>query len=170
MKNLPTLRNDFSFAVQFNILVSKTRAILLFTIKIIEIFAWSPLKHTRDVICWSNYQTTIPLKILIIMRMFRQSTNQNHHSVFWVSDDVTGWHWRMVDSDVAERRKRLEAIGWNLGYPPLKIRIALLPASEIVNAPARAWLTRGVALKSQKRDCLLCTWHKSLCWRRTGTR
>ena len=34
MKNLPTLRNDSSFAVQFSISVSKTRAILLFKIKI----------------------------------------------------------------------------------------------------------------------------------------
>ena len=34
MKNLPTLRDDSSFAVQFNISVSKTRAILLFKIKI----------------------------------------------------------------------------------------------------------------------------------------
>ena len=40
MKNLPTLRNDSSFAVQFSISVSKTRAILLFKIKIklIEMF------------------------------------------------------------------------------------------------------------------------------------
>ena len=40
MKNLPTLRNDASFAVQYNISVSKTRAILLFKIKIklIEMF------------------------------------------------------------------------------------------------------------------------------------
>ena len=40
MKNLPTLRNDSSFAVQFSFSVSKTRAILLFTIKIkyIEMF------------------------------------------------------------------------------------------------------------------------------------
>ena len=34
MKNLPTLRNDSSFAVQFSISVSKTREILLFKIKI----------------------------------------------------------------------------------------------------------------------------------------
>ena len=40
MKNLPTLRNDCSFAVQFSISVSTTRAILLFKIKIklIEMF------------------------------------------------------------------------------------------------------------------------------------
>ena len=40
MKNLPTLRNDSSFAVKFSISVSKTGAILLFKIKIklIEMF------------------------------------------------------------------------------------------------------------------------------------
>ena len=38
MKNPPTLHNDSSFAVQFSNSVSKTRAILLFTIKIIEMF------------------------------------------------------------------------------------------------------------------------------------
>ena len=38
MKNLPTLRNDSSLALQFSISVSKTRAILLFTIKIVEKF------------------------------------------------------------------------------------------------------------------------------------
>ena len=35
---LPTLRNDSSFTVQFSNSVSKTRAILLFTKKIIEMF------------------------------------------------------------------------------------------------------------------------------------
>ena len=34
MKNLPTLRNDSSFAVQFSVSVSKTGAILLFKEKI----------------------------------------------------------------------------------------------------------------------------------------
>ena len=38
MKNLPTLRDDSSFAVQFSISVSKKRAVLLFVIKIIEMF------------------------------------------------------------------------------------------------------------------------------------
>ena len=37
-KNLPILHNNSSFAVQFSILVSKTRTVLLFTIKIIEMF------------------------------------------------------------------------------------------------------------------------------------
>ena len=40
MKNLPTLRDDSSFVVQFSFSVSKTRAILLFKIKtkLIEMF------------------------------------------------------------------------------------------------------------------------------------
>ena len=38
IKNLPTLRNDSSFAVQFSISISKTMAILLYTMKIIEMF------------------------------------------------------------------------------------------------------------------------------------
>ena len=50
MKNLPTLRNDSSFVVQFNdsYRVSKTRAILLLTMKIVE----TPLKHARHAIHW----------------------------------------------------------------------------------------------------------------------
>ena len=38
MKNLPTVRNDSSLAVQLIISVSKTRVNLLFKIKIIEMF------------------------------------------------------------------------------------------------------------------------------------
>ena len=38
MKNLPTLRNGSSVIVQFSVSVSKMRAILLFTIKIVEKF------------------------------------------------------------------------------------------------------------------------------------
>ena len=38
MKNLPTLRNDSPFTVKFSNSVSKTRAVLLFTIKIMEKF------------------------------------------------------------------------------------------------------------------------------------
>ena len=51
MKNLPTLRNDSSFAVQFSISVSKTRAILLFKIKIklIEMFELHE-RNARDAI------------------------------------------------------------------------------------------------------------------------
>ena len=79
MKNLPTLPNDSSFAVQFSISVSKTRAILLFTIKIIEMFE---LHASIPGMLSDEYQMTIPLKFLIIMRMFRQSTNRSHHPVF----------------------------------------------------------------------------------------
>ena len=81
MKNLPTLRNDSSFAVQFSISVSKTRAILLFKIKIklIEMFELNErLPGMRS----AEYQATIPLKFFIIMRMLRQSTNKNHYPVF----------------------------------------------------------------------------------------
>ena len=51
MKNLPTLRNDSSFDVEFSIPVSKTRVILLFKIKIklIEMFE---LHERMDAICW----------------------------------------------------------------------------------------------------------------------
>ena len=52
MKNLPALRNDSSFAVQFSISVSKTRAILLFKmkIKLIEMFE---LLYTKE---WQGCQ------------------------------------------------------------------------------------------------------------------
>ena len=51
MKNLPTLRNDSSLAVQFSMSVSKTRAILLFKIKIklIEMFELHE-RNARDAI------------------------------------------------------------------------------------------------------------------------
>ena len=51
MKNPPTLHNDSSFAVQFSNSVSKTRAILLFTIKIIDMFelhASMPVMQSAD--------------------------------------------------------------------------------------------------------------------------
>ena len=66
MKNLPTLRNDSSFAVQFSIPVSKTRAILLFKIKIklIEMFELNKrMPRMRS----AEYQATIPLKFFIII-------------------------------------------------------------------------------------------------------
>ena len=58
MTNLPTLRNDSLFEVQFSISVSKTRAILLFTIRIIH----ANIPGMRS----AEYQMTIPLKFLII--------------------------------------------------------------------------------------------------------
>ena len=67
MKNLPTLSNDSSFAVQFIISVSKTRAILLFTIKIIEMFE---LHASIQGMLSAEYQMTISLKFLIIMHNY----------------------------------------------------------------------------------------------------
>ena len=80
MKNLPTLRNDCLFAVQFSNSVLKTRAILLFTINIIEMFE---LHASMPPMQSAECQATIPQKFPIS---------------------------RLVDSDIAERRKRLEAI------------------------------------------------------------
>ena len=66
MKNLPTLRNDSSFAVQFSISVSKTGAILLFKVKIklIELFE---LHERIPEMRSAEYQATIPLKIFIVI-------------------------------------------------------------------------------------------------------
>ena len=66
MKNLPTLRNDSSFAVQFSVSVSKTRAILLFKVKIklIEMFE---LHKRMPEMRSAEYQATIPLKVFIII-------------------------------------------------------------------------------------------------------
>ena len=57
MKNIPTLRSDSSFVVQFNNSVSKTRAIFQFTIKFFEMHASMPEMHSAE------YQRTIQLKI-----------------------------------------------------------------------------------------------------------
>ena len=69
MKNLPTLRNDYSFAVQFSIPVSKTMAILLFKIKIklIEMFG---LNERMPGMRFAEYQATIPLKFFIIIHNY----------------------------------------------------------------------------------------------------
>ena len=69
MKNLPTLRNDSSFAVQFSISVSKTRAILLFKIKIklIEMFK---LNERMPGMQSTEYQAAIPLKFFIIIHNY----------------------------------------------------------------------------------------------------
>ena len=64
MKNLLALHNDSSFAVQFSISVSKTRAILLFKIKIklIEMFE---LRERMPEMRSAEYQATIPLKFFV---------------------------------------------------------------------------------------------------------
>ena len=116
MKNLPTLRNDSSFTVQFSISVSKTRAILLFKIKIklIEMFE---LNERMPGMRSAEYQATIPLKFFIIIHNYAnvQTINQSKSlPSFRVVSDVTG-HGRPVDSDVVERRKQLEAIEWISG-------------------------------------------------------
>ena len=66
MKNLPTLHNDSSFAVQFSISASKTGAILLFKVKIklIEMFE---LHERMPEMRSAEYQATIPLKIFIVI-------------------------------------------------------------------------------------------------------
>ena len=69
MKNLPTLRNDSSFAVQFSISVSKRRAILLFNIKI-KLTEMFELNETRPGMRSAEYQATIPLKFFIIIHNY----------------------------------------------------------------------------------------------------
>ena len=69
MKNLPPLRNDSSFTVQFSISVSKTGAILLFKIKIklIEMF---DLNERMPGMRSAEHQAKIPLKFLIIIHNY----------------------------------------------------------------------------------------------------
>ena len=69
MKNLLTLRNDSSFAVQFSISVSKTRAILVFKIKIklIEMFE---LNERMPGMQSAEYQEPIPRKFFIIIHNY----------------------------------------------------------------------------------------------------
>ena len=68
MKNLLTLHNDSSFAVQFSLSVSKTRAILLFKIKIelIEMFELNE-RMPCDLL---NIKRQIPLKFFIIIHNY----------------------------------------------------------------------------------------------------
>ena len=77
MKNPPTLHNDSSFAVQFSISVSKTRAILLFKIKIklIEMFE---LNERMPGMRSAEYQSTTSLKFFTIIH----NKNKNHYPVF----------------------------------------------------------------------------------------
>ena len=68
-ENILTLRDDSSFAVQFRISVSKTRAILLFKIKIklIEMFE---LHKRMPGMRSAEHQATIPLKFFIIIHNY----------------------------------------------------------------------------------------------------
>ena len=67
MIKLLTLHNDSSFAVQFSNSVSKARASLLFTIKIIEMFE---LHGSMPPMQSAEYLATIPLKFLIIIHNY----------------------------------------------------------------------------------------------------
>ena len=82
MENVPTLRNDSSFIVQFSFSVSKTRAILLFTIKIVEKFELYASIPGMIRLISSDDPAKNFAQLCINMRMFRQSTNQNHYPVF----------------------------------------------------------------------------------------
>ena len=61
MKNLPILRNDSLFAVQFGISVSNTRAILLFKIKI-KLIEMLEVNERMPGMRSAEYQATLPLK------------------------------------------------------------------------------------------------------------
>ena len=95
MKNLLTLHNDSSFAVQCSNSVSKTKAILLFTIKIIEMFELhGSMPPERS----ATHQATIPLKFLIIIHNDAnvQTINQSKSLPgFWVVvtslDGINSW-------------------------------------------------------------------------------
>ena len=93
MKNLPILRNDSSFAVEISISVSKTRAILLFKIKIklIEMFE---LNERMPGMRSAQYQQTIPLNFSIIIHNYANVKTINQSKSlpgFRVVSDVNGW-------------------------------------------------------------------------------
>ena len=94
MKNLPTLRNDSSFAVQFSISVLKTRAILLFKIKI-KLIKMFELRERMLGMRSAEYQATIPLKFFIIIHNYAnvQTINQSKSPPgFRVASDITRRH------------------------------------------------------------------------------
>ena len=95
MKNLPTLRNDSSFVVQFSNSVSKAWAVLQFTIKIIEMFE---LHVSMPSMRSAEYQATIPPKVLIIVHNYEnvQTINQSKSLpgfpvVVTSLDGINGW-------------------------------------------------------------------------------
>ena len=85
-------------------------AILLFTIKVVEIFE---LHASMPGVRSDEYQMTIPLKFLIIIHNHANVWTINHPikiTTRVLGSEVAGRHLRPVDSDVAERRKRLEVL------------------------------------------------------------
>ena len=100
MKNLPTLLNDSSFAVQFSNSVSKTRAILLFMIKTIEMFE---LHASMPPMRSAEYQATIPLKFLIITHNYAKVETINQSKslpgfrvVVTSLDGINSWSIQML--------------------------------------------------------------------------
>ena len=94
MKNLPTLRNDSSFAVQFSISVSKTRAIFLFKIKI-ELIEMFELNDTMPGMRSAEHQVTILLTFFIIIHDYANVLTINQSKSlpgFRVMSGVTGRH------------------------------------------------------------------------------
>ena len=92
--HLPTLRDDSSFAVQFNISFSKTRAILLFKIKI-KLIEMLELTERMQGMRSAEYQMTIPLKFFIIIHNYANVWTINQSKSlpgFRVVSDVTGRH------------------------------------------------------------------------------
>ena len=69
MKNLLTLTNDSSFAVQFSISVLKKRTVLLFKIKI-KLIEMIELNERMLGARSAEYQATIPLKFFIIIHNY----------------------------------------------------------------------------------------------------
>ena len=95
MKNLPTFRNDSSFAVQFIISISKTRAILLLKIKINKLIEMFELHEVMPGIRSAEYQATSPLKFFIIIHNYANVYTINQSKSlpgFRVLSDVTGRH------------------------------------------------------------------------------
>ena len=88
MKNLPTLRNDSSLAVQFSISVSKTRAILLFKIKI-KLIEMLELNERMPGMWSAEYQATIPLSFFIIIYNYA-----NDHQPIKITTRFSVSEWR----------------------------------------------------------------------------
>ena len=80
MKNLPTLCNDSSFAVQFSVSVSKTRAVLLFKIKIKLIEMFELHKRIPEMQS-AEYQAIIPLKFFIIIHNYANVHSRREKSL-----------------------------------------------------------------------------------------
>ena len=115
MKNLPTLRNDSSFPIQLSNSVSKTRAILLFTRKIIQMFE---LHARMPPMRSAEQQATIPLKFLII--------KHNYANVKTINQSKSLPGFRVVVGNLRQRRFRGD--GDRNGRASLEQRLPSLPS------------------------------------------